>query len=53
MRRTSAFKPPEVLAVERLNRAEIHGDAVLHDAVLLENPVQHVQRPAAVDHKIF
>ncbi len=47
------FQPLEVLAVERLNRAEVHGHAVLHDAVLLQNLVQYVQRAAAIDHEIF
>ena len=47
------FQTPQVLAVERFYGAEIHGDAVLHDAILLENLVEHVQRPSAIDHKVF
>ena len=42
-----------MLAIERLRRTEIHGDAVLHDLVLFENLVEHCQRPATVDHVIF
>ena len=38
---------------ERLGRAEIHGDAVLHDAILLENLVEYLQRTAAIDHVVF
>ena len=47
------FQPPQVFAVQRLRRAEVHRDAVLHHAVLLENPVEHVQRTSAIDHEIF
>ena len=26
---------------------------MLHDAVLLENLIEHLERPAAIDHEIF
>ena len=39
--------------VKPVGRAEIHGHAVLHDAILLENLVEHFERTAAVDHEIF
>jgi hypothetical protein len=42
-----------VFAVRLLGRSKIHGDAVLDDFVLLENLIQDVQRPSAVDHEIF
>ena len=47
------FEALEVFGVERLRRAEVHGDAVLDDAVLLENLVEHFERTAAVDHVVF
>jgi hypothetical protein len=42
-----------VRAVDLVRRAEIHRDAVLHHAVLLEDLVEHVERPTALDHKIL
>src|ERR1043166_7345075 len=48
-----AFEFREVVAVQSLGGTEIHGDAVLDDAVLLENRVEHIERPAAIDHEIF
>src|SRR5438105_283744 len=33
--------------------AEIHRHAVLHDSVLLEDLVEHVQRPPGVAHVVF
>ena len=47
------LQPPQMLAIELLGRAEIHRDAMLHDAVLLENLIEHLQRAPAVDHEIF
>src|SRR5260370_3527349 len=47
------LQPPQVLAVGLLRRAEIHRDAMLHYFVLLEDLIQNVQRPSAVDHEIF
>src|SRR6266446_2151257 len=47
------LQPPEVFAVGLLSRAEIHRDAVLHDFVLVEDPIQDVQRPPAIDHEIL
>ena len=43
----------QVLAIESVGRAEIHRDPMLHDAVLLENLVEHFERSAAIDHEIF
>src|SRR5260221_13646081 len=43
----------QVLAIQAVGRTEIHGDAMLHDAVLLEDLIEHFERPAAVDHKIL
>src|SRR5258708_40139066 len=42
-----------MLAVDSVRRAEIHGDAVLHHAVLIENPIENAEGPSAADHKIF
>ena len=42
-----------MLAVQLFGRAEIHRNAMLHHAVLLENLVENLQRPPAVDHEIF
>ena len=42
-----------MLAVQFFRRAEIHRDAVLHDAVLFEDLIQHLQRAPAVAHEIF
>ena len=42
-----------MFAIQPIGRAEIHGHSVLHDAVLLENLIEHFERPAAVDHEIF
>ena len=49
----SALRRLEMLAIRAVGRAEIHGDAVLHHAVLLEDLVEHVERPAAVDHEVL
>ena len=53
MRLHQGLQSPEMVAIELLRRSEIHGDAVLHHAVPFEDPVEHRQRPAAVDHEIF
>jgi hypothetical protein len=42
-----------VRAVGLVGGAEVHRDAVLHDAVLLEDLVEHSSGPAAVDHEVF
>src|SRR5229473_5574798 len=43
----------QVLAVGLLRRTEIHGHAVLHYFVLLQDLIEDVQRPAAIDHEIL
>src|SRR6266404_6101946 len=43
----------QVLAVDSVRRAEVHGDAVLHDAILIENLIENAQGPSAADHKIL
>ncbi len=43
----------EVFAVGRLSGAKVHRDAVLDDSVLLEDLVEDLERPAAVDHVVF
>src|SRR5258708_32864607 len=47
------LQPAEVFAIGLLCRSEIHGDSVLHDFVLIEDLIQNVQRPAAVNHEIL
>ena len=47
------FESLEVFAVERLSGAEVHGDAVLDDAVLFEDLVEDFEGAASVDHVIF
>ena len=42
-----------MVAIGLVRRAEVHGDAVLHDAVLLEDLVEHFERAAAIDHEVF
>ncbi len=43
----------EAATVERFGGAEVHGDAVLDDAVLLEDLVEDFKGTAAVHHEIF
>ena len=56
-RRLGAFDQPleflQMLAIEPVGRAEIHRHAMLHDAVLLEDLIEHFERTAAIDHEIF
>ncbi len=40
-------------ATESVDRAKIHRHAVLHDAILLENLVEHFERTSAINHEIF
>ena len=47
------FEAEEVLAVGGCDGAEIHGDAVLNDAVLLEDGVEDFEGSAAVHHVVF
>jgi hypothetical protein len=42
-----------VFGVERLSGAEVHGDAMLDDAILLENLVEDLERAATIDHVVF
>jgi hypothetical protein len=53
VRRDQGLQPAQVLAIERLGRAEIHRYAVLHDAVLLQDSVQRGQRTAAIHHEVL
>jgi hypothetical protein len=43
----------EMLAVQPIGGAEIHRHAVLHDFVLLENLVEHLERATGVAHVVF
>src|SRR5216684_807349 len=43
----------QVIAAERLSRAEVHRDTMLHDLILIENLVEYLERLAAVDHVVF
>ena len=42
-----------MFAIQRLRRAEIHRNSVLHDLVLLQDLIEHRERPSTVDHVIF
>src|SRR5580704_284648 len=42
-----------MLAIGALGRAEVHGDAVLHDFILFQNLIEDAQRSSAVNHEIF
>ena len=53
MRRTSVFNRLQVFATERLRGAEVHRYAVLHDTVLIEYLIQHLQWTTAVHHVVF
>jgi hypothetical protein len=49
-------EPLEALQVFRIGLAggaEIHGDAVLYYVVLIQNLVENLERPAAIDHVVF
>src|SRR5260221_1675246 len=42
-----------MLSVEFVSRTEIHRYAVLDDAVLFKDGIEHFERPASVDHEIL
>src|SRR5258708_1891066 len=43
----------QVLAVDTIRGTEVHGDAVLHHTILIDDLIEDVQRPAAIDHEVF
>ena len=43
----------QVLAIGFFCGTKIHGDAVLHDFVLLENLIEDLHGASAIDHKIL
>jgi hypothetical protein len=53
VRRTRVFRRLQVLGIGRSDGAEVHGDAVLHNAILLEDSIERGERPAGVDHEVF
>src|ERR1700679_3597364 len=42
-----------MFAIERLGGSEIHRDAMLHHAVLLQDSIEDRERTPAIDHVIF
>ncbi len=56
-RRLGALHEPlellQMLAVQPVGRSEIHRYAVLDDAVLLQDLVEHFERTPAIDHEIL
>ena len=42
-----------MLAAQAIGRAKIHRYAMLHDAILFENLIEHFERPAPIDHEVF
>ena len=53
VRLTKCFQTAQVIAIERLGRAEIHRYAMLHDPVLFQNLIQDGQRTAAIHHVVL
>src|ERR1700752_759223 len=47
------LQAPQMLAVWFFRRPEIHGYAVLHHAVLIENLIEDVERASAINHVIL
>src|SRR6185503_17229850 len=47
------FQAAQVLAVQRLSRAKIHGDAVLHHTIAFQYLIEHLERAAAFHHVVF
>ncbi len=47
------FETFEMFPVQGLRRAEIHRNPVLHDPILIEDVVEHLQRPSTVDHIVL
>ncbi len=48
-----ALDLPQMIAIQRIGRAQVHGDAMLDNAVLLQDLVEHVERTPAIDHEVF
>src|SRR5271163_4317653 len=42
-----------MLPVQRLSRSKIGRNSMLHDAILFENLIQHLQRTSAVAHEVL
>src|SRR5258708_23559013 len=42
-----------MFAVQGFRGAKVHGNAVLHHAILIEDLVKHAQWAPAIDHEIF
>jgi hypothetical protein len=42
-----------MFAIRLVRGAEVHGDAMLDDAVLLEDFVEYLKGPAPIDHEIL
>jgi hypothetical protein len=47
------LQPSQVIAVQRLGRAEVHRHPVLHDAIPFEDLIEVRQCSPAADHKVF
>jgi len=47
------FEAAEMLGVGRCDGAEVHGDAMLDDAVLLEDSIERGEGAAGIDHEVF
>src|SRR5260370_26418462 len=43
----------QVIAIQPFGRSKIHGDAMLDDAITLEDPVESGQWTPAIHHEIF
>src|SRR3984957_4500190 len=47
------FQAPEMLAIRTFCRPKIHGNAMLHHFVLLQNLIEDAQRSPAIDHEVL
>ena len=48
-----SLEPLQVFGIGCGHRAEVHRNAMLHDAIALEDLIEHGQRSAAIDHEVF
>src|SRR5450755_2715066 len=47
------FQTPQVIAIERFGRTEVHGHAMLHHLVLFEYLIEDGQRTPAIHHVVL
>ena len=47
------FETAQVFRIWSGHRTEVHGDAMLHDAILLEDLIENGQRTTGIDHEVL